>query len=66
MHGKSPDATDKAISTPDSASLPDGLFSQEIERGGKMLLVTWTRDEERRAVRKADMILLHLFSVSVA
>lgn len=57
------DIEDKRISTPESSN-SGGVLSQEITKDGKHLLVTWTKDEERRIVRKVDFILLPLFSVS--
>lgn len=41
----------------------DGLFHQIIDRDGEEVLVSWTKDEEERVVRKADFLFLPLFSV---
>ncbi len=44
----------------------DGLFHQVIVKGGNEVLVSWTREEQARVVRKADFLFLPLFSVRIS
>ncbi len=44
----------------------DGKNRQIILKRGDEWLVTWTKDEERRVVRKADFLFLPIFTVSVS
>ncbi|KAH6654748.1 major facilitator superfamily domain-containing protein [Truncatella angustata] len=55
--------SDNAVTTPDANSVQDSVLSQQIKRNEKQIIVTWTKEEERRVVRKADFILLPLFSL---
>ncbi|KAI2621698.1 MFS general substrate transporter [Hypoxylon sp. NC1633] len=42
----------------------DGTFyHQHIERDGQRVLVSWTKDEEKRVVRKADFLFLPIFAL---
>ncbi|KAI0011194.1 MFS general substrate transporter [Xylariaceae sp. FL0662B] len=41
----------------------DGLFHQHIERDGRRVLVSWTKAEEIRVVRKADYLFLPIFAL---
>lgn len=41
----------------------DGVFHQYIERGDSEVLISWTKEEEARVVRKADYIFLPTFVV---
>ena len=43
----------------------DGLFHQVLIKDGKEFLVSWTRAEQARVVRKADFLFLPLFSVRI-
>lgn len=54
-----------ASSDPEShESTPsDGPFHQIIQKDGKDFLVSWTKEEETRVVRKADWLFLPIFSV---
>ncbi|KAI1074120.1 MFS general substrate transporter [Whalleya microplaca] len=47
----------------DSEDLQDGLYHQHIERDGERVLVSWTKAEERRVVRKADYLFLPVFAL---
>lgn len=49
--------------TTDIEQLQDDHFSQHIEKDGVEILVTWTREEEKKVVRKADFLFLPLFTV---
>jgi len=51
--------TEKLSSETDS----DGSFQQVILRKGQEVSVSWTKEEERRVVRKADLLFLPLFTV---
>ena len=42
----------------------NGVFHQYIEKNGREFLVTWTKEEEKRIVRKADFLFLPIFAVS--
>lgn len=53
----------KAGSDTDIESTNDGLLHQYIEKEGKQVLISWTKTEEARVVRKADFLFLPLFSV---
>ena len=44
----------------------DGLFQQIIVKDGKEVLVSWTREEQARVVRKADFLFLPLFAVRIS
>ena len=44
--------------------LGNGTFRYPIERDGQQVWVSWTKKEEARVVRKADVLLLPLFTVS--
>lgn len=39
------------------------VFRQHIDKDGKQALVIWSKQEEVRVVRKADLLFLPLFSV---
>ncbi|KAJ4294452.1 hypothetical protein N0V90_008143 [Kalmusia sp. IMI 367209] len=41
----------------------DGLLHQIIVRDGKEILVSWSKDEEAKVVRKADFLFLPLFTL---
>ena len=41
----------------------DGTFHQLISRKGEQVVVSWTKEEERKVVRKADFLFLPLFTV---
>ena len=41
----------------------NGVFHQYIQKDGRDFLVTWTKEEERRIVRKADFLFLPIFAV---
>lgn len=43
----------------------DGLFHQVIVKDGEEVLVSWTREEQARVVRKADFLFLPLFAVCI-
>ena len=58
-------ATDSNSEKPDAESNDDGCFHQYIERNGKQVLVSWTKAEEARVVRKADFLFLPLFTVRI-
>lgn len=47
----------------DTENLQDGLFHQYIEKDGSQVLVSWTKEEEKSVVRKADFLFLPIFSV---
>ncbi|SPO06183.1 related to nicotinamide mononucleotide permease [Cephalotrichum gorgonifer] len=47
----------------DTEDLQDGLFHQIIQKDGKDVHVSWTREEEARVVRKADFLFLPIFSL---
>ncbi|KAK1764342.1 MFS general substrate transporter [Phialemonium atrogriseum] len=55
------DVTPKSES--DMESTDDGLRHQHIEKDGRQVLVSWTKDEEARVVRKADFLFLPLFAL---
>lgn len=55
--------TDSDTEKHDIETTDDGRFHQYIERDGKQVLISWTKAEEARVVRKADFILLPLFTV---
>ncbi|KAI0119414.1 MFS general substrate transporter [Daldinia grandis] len=61
------DAKEEDLSTPSdggSGISEDGLyFHQHIERNGQQVLVSWTKEEERRVVRKADYLFLPIFAL---
>jgi len=42
----------------------DGIFRQYIEKNGLRVLISWTKDQESRVVRKADFLFLPVFVVS--
>ena len=48
----------------DLENLQSGVFHQCIQKNGQNFLVTWTKDEERKIVRKADFLFLPIFAVS--
>ena len=67
------EATDvKGTLTPEEKSetghpeleLSSGIFSTFIEKDGQQVLVTWTKQEERVVVRRADLLLLPVFTAS--
>ncbi len=43
----------------------DGLFHKVIVKNGEDVLVSWTREEQARVVRKADFLFLPLFAVRI-
>lgn len=47
----------------DPEDLNDGIFHQVIVKEGREVLVTWTRAEESRVVRKVDFLFLPIFAV---
>ena len=49
----------------DIEKLEDGTFSAYIPKNGAEMLVTWTKEEQARVVRKADIFLLPIFAVSL-
>lgn len=53
----------KSPSETESSDIGDGIFRQDIEKDGKQVLVVWSKSEEARVVRKADLLFLPLFSV---
>lgn len=63
------DAKEESLNTPsdgESGSSEDNLyFHQHIERNGQQVLVSWTKEEERRVVRKADYLFLPIFAVRI-
>lgn len=48
----------------DLENFQDGLLRQSIEKEGREVVITWTKEEEARVVRKVDFLFLPLFSVS--
>lgn len=44
----------------------DGSFHQVIVKDGTEVLVSWTRAEQTRVVRKADFLFLPLFAVRIS
>lgn len=40
-----------------------GSFATNIDKDGKRVLITWTRQDERKVVRKADLLFLPVFLV---
>src|SRR5690349_8709655 len=44
----------------------DGSLHQVITKEGKDILVSWTREEQARVVRKADFLFLPLFAVCIS
>ncbi|XXH00181.1 hypothetical protein Hte_006523 [Hypoxylon texense] len=59
------EANEKGLATPsDGESGDDGpYFHQHIERNGQQVLVSWTKEEEKRVVRKADYLFLPIFAL---
>ncbi|KAI4867270.1 MFS general substrate transporter [Hypoxylon rubiginosum] len=59
------EANEKGLATPsDGESGDDGpYYHQHIERNGQRVLVSWTKEEERRVVRKADYLFLPIFAL---
>lgn len=57
--------TDSDSEKHDVETTDDGRFHQYIERDGKQVLVSWTKAEEARVVRKADFLLLPLFTACI-
>lgn len=49
----------------DTEDLSDGVFRQVVTKNGAQVLVTWTRAEELKVVRKADFLFLPIFTVSI-
>lgn len=41
-----------------------GEISTFINKGGERVLITWTKAEQNRVVRKADFLFLPIFTVS--
>ncbi|KAI8964039.1 MFS general substrate transporter [Daldinia sp. FL1419] len=60
-------AKEESLSTPsdgESGHLEDdAYYHQHIERNGQQVLVSWTKEEERRIVRKADWLFLPIFAL---
>ena len=48
----------------DVEKLDDGSLTAYIPKNGQDVLVTWTKEEQARVVRKADIFLLPVFAVS--
>lgn len=48
---------------PSTEAEQDGMLHQVIDRDGQEILVSWTRQEERKVVRKVDWILMPLVVV---
>lgn len=46
-----------------SEASSDGVFHQIIVKDGQDVLVSWTLEEEKRVVRKADFLFLPIFAV---
>lgn len=62
------DVTASADSNSEKHDIEDNegsLLHQYIERDGKQVLISWTKTEEARVVRKADFLFLPLFTVSI-
>lgn len=64
------DAKEEALRTPsdgESGNSGDHLYyHQHIVRNGQQVLVSWTKEEEKRVVRKADYLFLPIFAVCYA
>ncbi|OTA67453.1 MFS general substrate transporter [Hypoxylon sp. EC38] len=57
---------EEGLSTPsdgESGSGDNAYYHQHIERNGQRVLVSWTKEEERRVVRKADYLFLPIFAL---
>lgn len=48
---------------PDSENSLDVVLHQYIEKNGSEVLISWTKEDEARVVRKADYIFLPIFAV---
>ncbi|VUC26933.1 unnamed protein product [Clonostachys rosea] len=48
---------------PSDAENPTGTREQVIVKNGEEHIISWTPDEERRVVRKADLLFLPIFTV---
>lgn len=58
------DVKEAGLGTPSDTESGDGAYyHQHIERNGQRVLVSWTKEEERRVVRKADWLFLPIFAV---
>ena len=44
----------------------DGLLHQVITQDGKEIVVSWSKEEEAKVVRKADFLFLPLFTVRIS
>lgn len=67
---ESPSESVKDVFTPvdekhDIEISEDDRLTAYIDKDGAQVLVTWTRAEQRRVVRKADFLFLPIFTVSV-
>ncbi|KAI1764068.1 MFS general substrate transporter [Hypoxylon sp. FL1150] len=58
------EAKEEGFTTPsDGGSGNDGYYHQCIERNGMQVLVSWTKEEEKSVVRKADYLFLPIFAL---
>lgn len=61
---------DEGLATPSDGESGDSsgttYYHQHIERNGERVLVSWTKEEERRVVRKADYLFLPIFAVCIS
>lgn len=55
----------EGLATPSDGESGDDspYYHQHIERKGQQVLVSWTKEEEKKVVRKADFLFLPLFAV---
>lgn len=56
-------STPSGSDTHDVEDNHDGNFHQVIQKGGKDVLVSWSKADEARVVRKADFLFLPIFTV---
>ncbi|OTA94856.1 hypothetical protein M434DRAFT_10376 [Hypoxylon sp. CO27-5] len=60
------DVKEEGLSTPSDGESSSGdsvYHHQHIERNGQRVLVSWTKEEEKRVVRKADYLFLPIFAL---
>jgi len=62
---RSADSTSSDMEKQSLESTSDGSVHQVILRKGQEVSISWTKEEERRVVRKADLLFLPLFTVGV-
>ncbi len=62
--GSSPRLSDSLKDNRNPEGPEDGIFRQVITKNGEEVLVTWTKEEQAKVVRKADFLFLPLFAVS--